>query len=97
MTSELALKESRLRDLLASFDSVIVAFSGGVDSAYLGWVATQVLGPAALSGGDDHLDNGDRLRHARDPAVAARTARRSWRGSASASAGRSANNAHHGG
>ena len=48
MTSELALKESRLRDLLASFESVIVAFSGGVDSAYLGWVATQVLGPAAL-------------------------------------------------
>ena len=48
MNGEVADKESRLRDLLASFDSVIVAFSGGVDSAYLGWVAAQVLGPAAL-------------------------------------------------
>jgi len=40
--------EQRLYDLLASYDSVIVAFSGGVDSAYLAWAATQVLGPAAL-------------------------------------------------
>ena len=41
-------REQRLYDLLASYDSVIVAFSGGVDSAYLAWAATQVLGPAAL-------------------------------------------------
>jgi uncharacterized protein len=27
---------------------VIVAFSGGADSAYLAWVATQLLGPSAL-------------------------------------------------
>jgi pyridinium-3,5-biscarboxylic acid mononucleotide sulfurtransferase len=46
--SALAARERRLHDLLASFDSVIVAFSGGVDSAYLAWAATQVLGPAAL-------------------------------------------------
>jgi uncharacterized protein len=44
----LAARERRLNDLLASFDSVIVAFSGGVDSAYLAWAATRVLGPAAL-------------------------------------------------
>jgi uncharacterized protein len=36
--------ERRLFDLLASFDAVIVAFSGGVDSAYLAWAATHVLG-----------------------------------------------------
>ena len=34
----------RLFDILASFDSVIVAFSGGVDSAFLAWAATTVLG-----------------------------------------------------
>ena len=44
----LETRERRLHDLLASFDSVIVAFSGGVDSAYLGWAATQVLGASAL-------------------------------------------------
>ena len=44
----LACREQRLRDLLASFDSIIVAFSGGVDSAYLAWAATHVLGDAAL-------------------------------------------------
>jgi uncharacterized protein len=48
-TSErLEAAEQRLRALIASYDSLIVAFSGGVDSAYLAWVATEVLGPAAL-------------------------------------------------
>jgi pyridinium-3,5-biscarboxylic acid mononucleotide sulfurtransferase len=36
--------DRRLFDLLAGFDSLIVAFSGGVDSAYLAWAATRVLG-----------------------------------------------------
>jgi pyridinium-3,5-biscarboxylic acid mononucleotide sulfurtransferase len=44
VTQAQAPDDRRLFDLLAGFDSVIVAFSGGVDSAYLGWTATQVLG-----------------------------------------------------
>lgn len=44
----LSAKQQRLFARLAQLESVIVAFSGGVDSAYLGWAATQVLGPAAL-------------------------------------------------
>ena len=42
------MSDRRLRELLASYDSLIVAFSGGADSAYLAWVSTQVLAPAAL-------------------------------------------------
>ena len=45
---DLESKNRRLHELLGSVNSVIVAFSGGVDSAYLGWSATQVLGVAAL-------------------------------------------------
>ena len=35
----------RLRDRLVDLDRVVVAFSGGADSAYLAWVANDVLGP----------------------------------------------------
>ena len=66
-----ALKEQRLRELVSSFDSLIIAFSGGVDSAYLAWLATQVLGPAALCVTADSPSYPDRhrqiaLRIARD-------------------------------
>lgn len=42
-------KEQRLFELLASMDSVLVAYSGGADSAYLAWAANRVLGPNVLA------------------------------------------------
>jgi uncharacterized protein len=41
-------KEAALLDLLAAWPAVIIAYSGGVDSAYLAWAATRVLGRQAL-------------------------------------------------
>jgi uncharacterized protein len=46
---ELAAKELALRDALAAFESVIVAYSGGVDSAYLAYIANRTLGDRAVA------------------------------------------------
>jgi pyridinium-3,5-biscarboxylic acid mononucleotide sulfurtransferase len=41
-------KQDALYEVLESWPSLIVAYSGGVDSAYLAWAATQRLGGRAL-------------------------------------------------
>ena len=42
-------KEQRLLHTLGRIDSLLVAFSGGADSAYLAWAASKVLGMRALA------------------------------------------------
>lgn len=44
-----AEKQQRLFDLLREMDRVIVAYSGGTDSAYLAWAAHEVLGARAVA------------------------------------------------
>ena len=45
----LTVKAARLRELLAGYRSVLIAFSGGVDSAYLAIAAHRLLGDRALA------------------------------------------------
>ena len=42
-------KLEKLRELLRSYESCLVAYSGGVDSVFLAYVAHQVLGPKSLA------------------------------------------------
>jgi uncharacterized protein len=42
-------KQEKLFSVLRGLDRVMVAYSGGADSAYLAWAAHQVLGPHALA------------------------------------------------
>jgi hypothetical protein len=48
-SSALAEKGRRLHGILAGYQSVLIAFSGGVDSAYLAVAASTALGDRALS------------------------------------------------
>lgn len=47
--SALSEKQEKLFTILASMRRVIVAYSGGTDSAYLAWAASQQLGANALA------------------------------------------------
>ncbi len=42
-------KSEKLFAALRSLDSVLIAFSGGADSAYLAWAAHRAIGPRAVS------------------------------------------------
>src|SRR5580765_2530639 len=47
--TDAARKERDLLDRLGKLPSLLIAVSGGADSAYLAWAAHQVLGAKALS------------------------------------------------
>ena len=49
MTEQLASKQQRLEKILRELGRTLVAYSGGVDSAYLAWTAHQVLGSGMLA------------------------------------------------
>lgn len=48
-TAELLRKEQALFSILTEMSQVIVAYSGGADSAYLAWAAVQALGSNAVA------------------------------------------------
>jgi pyridinium-3,5-biscarboxylic acid mononucleotide sulfurtransferase len=47
--ADLTRKEQALFDVLRGLEKVIVAYSGGTDSAYLAWAANRVLGDNAIA------------------------------------------------
>lgn len=47
--AELQRKQQQLFDALRAMGKVLVAYSGGTDSAYLAWAARQALGPDAIA------------------------------------------------
>lgn len=49
MTPDLAHKYRDLKAEIGSYDSVVVAFSGGIDSSLVAYVAAEVLGAQALA------------------------------------------------
>ena len=48
-SADLDAKEQALFDVLRGLGRVIVAYSGGTDSAYLAWAAHQILGDSAIA------------------------------------------------
>lgn len=63
VSEALRAKEHHLKEILASLQSVIVAFSGGVDSAYLAVAAQAVLGSRAFAITADSPSYPDNHRH----------------------------------
>ena len=66
-TADLDRKEAALYRSLEDLPSLIVAYSGGVDSAYLAYAATRVLGDSALCVTADSPSYPERHRQMADP------------------------------